>query len=192
MVRGFESDAWDESLNPQLRASQVIVAALAFGALSFLVITVFMSPMFSGEAAAPPAQQEAGPRQPLILYIALALTCVALAARFVIPGMVDVAGRRSLEVDSTVHHGGPADRSDLDGKLMALYQRRLIVAAALIEVPTFMMIMAYMIEHQHLALGCSVLLIAFIGAHFPTQQRVSKWLAHQRRLIHQQGAFGPH
>ena len=189
MAREFEDDAWDESLNPQLRATQVIIVALVMGALSFLAITVFMSPMFSGDAAVP-AQPEA-PRQPLILYIALGLTGLALLARFVIPNVFDAAARQSLSEDTTIHHDGPADRSDIEGKLMAYYQRRLIVAAALIEGPTFLMIVAYMIEHQRLALGLSVALIGLIAAHFPTQARVSNWLIHQRRLIKELGAGPP-
>lgn len=188
MAHEFENDAWDDSLNPQLRAMQVIIAALVMGALSFLAITVFMSPMFSGDADVP--AQTAAPRQPLILYIALGLTGAALLARFVIPGKLDAAARQSLNEDTTIHHEGPADRSDLEGKLMAHYQRQLIVAAALIEGPTFLMIMAYMIEQRRLALGASIVLIGLIAAHFPTQQRVSNWLMNQRRLIKELGA-GP-
>ena len=118
-------------------------------------------------------------REEPILYIALAMTVLAILARMVVPNVIEAAGRSALAAEPSTHPGTPAYRSDLDGRLLALYQRRLIVAAALIDGPTFLLITAFMLEHSNLALIVAMVMIVLIAAHVPTQSRASKWLAQQ-------------
>jgi hypothetical protein len=171
---------WDETLNPQLRASQIIVAALAGGALSFLLIAVLLQPSVGvpdGNAA---------PSSPMVFYVGLGIMCAALLARSVIPSVIEARGRRLLAADADPHGVRGIERSDLDGKLMALHQQRLIVAAALLEGVAFLMIIAYLVEHSRWALVVAAVLIGLILAHVPTRQRVSTWLAAQRRAIEEE------
>ncbi|MCE9552174.1 MAG: hypothetical protein K8T91_02215 [Planctomycetes bacterium] len=184
MMLELEGESWDETLNPQLRGLQVIVSALAAGALSFLLITAFMAPSIGLTAEAETAQGS-----PVILYIGLAAAVLGIMARMVIPNAIEAAGRRALAAEPSTHPGTPAERSDLNGRLLALYQRRLIVAAALIEGPTFLLITAYMLEHSKVALILAVAMIVLIALHVPTQARVSNWLAEQRKLVEEQRAL---
>lgn len=184
MVVELNDESWDEALNPQLRVVQVIVSALVAGALSFLIITVFMA-----SKTGPASEAKTTEGSPLIFYVGLAATVLAIMARLVVPNAIEAAGRRALAAEPLPHPGTPADRSNLDGRLMALYQRRLIVAAALIEGPTFLLSTAYMLEHSQAALIVAMVMIALIAIHFPTQSRVSNWLAHQRWLVEEERAL---
>lgn len=184
MFLELESESWDETLNPQLRGLQVIVSALVAGALSFLIITTFMAPSIGAEPATETTQESS-----LILYIALAATALAIMARMVVPSAIETAGRHALAAEPSTHPGTPAARSYLDGQLLALYQRRMIVAAAMIEGPAFLLITAYMLEHSKFAMIAAVVMIVIIALHIPTQARASSWLSQQRKLVEEERAL---
>jgi len=127
----LDSESFNPTLNPQLRALQIIVAALASGPLAFLLLTPLINPAMGG-AQAVEAPSEA--KVPVLIYIGLAAIVLAIAARVVLPRLIESTGRKALAAERTTNAGTAADRSNLDTALMMLYQRRQIVAVALIEI----------------------------------------------------------
>jgi len=179
------SESWDPTLNPQLRGLQVIIVALVAGAMSFLLITVFMSPSIGV------AEKLSADETPLLLYVAVAGIFVAIAARATIPALIEKAGRSTLAAEPTTHPGTPADRSDLETSLMALYQRRQIVAVALIEAPTFLLGVTFLIYRDRLSLVLALAMIAWMAVHFPLQKRVALWLTQRRGMVEDERRLAP-
>jgi hypothetical protein len=64
--------------------------------------------------------------------------------------------------------------------LLAVYQMRTIIAAALLEGAVFFMAVAYLLEGHVLALGLGALLALAVAAHFPTAAGVAAWVDEQR------------
>jgi hypothetical protein len=72
------------------------------------------------------------------------------------------------------------------GKLVMVYQTKMIVAAALLEGGCFLALYAYMTERQWPSLTMAAFLLLCMLAHFPTLDRVEAWIDEQLRRVEEQ------
>ncbi|MCE9548432.1 MAG: hypothetical protein K8T25_23400 [Planctomycetia bacterium] len=160
-----------------MRTLQIIVVGLVLGVTTFLLFVLFKP---RDAAAANPNPQG----QPIIFCVTLAMAVSALIARAVIPRMADKAARQKIAREMATDASDLPDRPGCGiALLLGAYQTRTIVSAALLEGPTFALLISYMIEGFWPALVIAVAFICGIAAHIPTVARVSAWLELQSRLI---------
>jgi len=157
----------------ELLSLQIIVGALAFGCIFFLMIVLVI-----GLQAGPVADQGGL----LVTYVAVAFAVVALLARQVVPAVIAAGGRRRITRGKTDNLEQPAVRHTL----FAVFRTRTIVGAAIIEGVTFFMLIAYLLERSPLALILAVVLILGIASHLPTRSGVTRWIDGQLRLMEEE------
>jgi hypothetical protein len=169
-----------QRLRAIIRTLQIIVLSLAVGALTFLVVVVFV-------IEPPPAGAGGQMIAPTLTHVSLAFAVLAIAARLFIPNAIIAAGRRRIADKPT--SSGTARPSmavepiaDIE-QLYNLYQTRTIVGAAMIEGTTFFLLIAFLIERQPLALAVAAAFIAGIFAHMPTESRVESWIEGQLQRL---------
>jgi len=71
-------------------------------------------------------------------------------------------------------------------RLWYVYMTKTIIGAALLEGAAFFAIIGYMLDNSPVELVCAVVLIVGTAAHFPTVDRVCRWIESQMRLIDEQ------
>lgn len=173
----IENDPTD--LQAVTRTSQIIVGALTMGVISFMAIVLLLL----NEPPHPPQGVPAASRPPVITYVAVAFGASILVASFVVPRLVVDSGLRGLVKTgaSTAAATGDAGAKQIKPsvaahELLPLFQTQLIIGAALAEGGAFFATIAYMLEHQYLALGVAAALLAVLLSKFPTVDRVEGWL----------------
>jgi hypothetical protein len=72
------------------------------------------------------------------------------------------------------------------GSLMAVFQGKIIVGAAMLEGGAFFAAIAYLVEGGPIALALAVVLWLGIAAHFPTLPRVIGWIERQLEWLDQE------
>ena len=158
----------------QVRALQIIVAAVALGPVAYLGVVV---------STAPPRKPAAGIGEVSFTHLACGVAAVAVVAWLVVPLLAARKFRRQIAAGTWPPPGqtaGPhaAPLSDA-AKLCALYTVRTIIAVAILEGATFFLVFAYQQQRDPLALGVAVVLMAMIAAHLPTRGRVAEWIKRQ-------------
>jgi hypothetical protein len=175
---------WREQLPLKIRTMQIIVAAMAFGSVSFMTVAVF--------ASQNPAQA-AG--DPIVEYIALLLCGTMICVRVVIPFVMVPQGRKKIRRSLGRSAGQEGGRSVVDaresenqqaGMLIALFQTKIIVCCALLEGPTFFLLIAYVMQRSTLCLAAAVAMVVLLVAHMPTTNRAAFWVENQLRLVDEQ------
>ena len=153
----------DTERRKMVLTSQIIVAALFIGCLFFLLIVLLIVPGTLGSS-------DLGPDKPLTCA-ALVAAFGILAARIIVPGVItnqmlqQLAQRKSKE----------PDWKDLFG----VYQSTLIIKAAMLEGATFLLVIAYMVEHSPWTLAVAVVFLLLLAMHMPTPLRVDDWIERQ-------------
>lgn len=165
---------FDPQADPERRkmvlTSQIIVAALFAGCLSFLLIVVLAMPGKLGG-------WELGLGQPMTL-VALAVAFSMLAARMIVPGVITAQMVRQL----AQREPKEPDWKDLFG----VYQTTLIIKAAMLEGATFLLLVMHMMERSPWTLAVAVVFLLLLLMHMPTQLRVDDWIERQTRAIGEQ------
>jgi hypothetical protein len=173
----MRDDSWQESVGKFTLTLQVFVAALVAGHLFFLAIVLLVV----GVANHPPG---------LFTAMAAALTCAILIARAVVPRVLVAAARRQILAGTfRVSGGGRGQRvaaGDDAHCLLAVFQQKTIVGAAMLEGCAFFATIAYHVEGSLPSLGLAVALLLGVAAHFPTQARVTDWVGRQLELLEQE------
>jgi hypothetical protein len=175
---------FDEKAKQQIagvvRTSQIIVAALAMGVVTFAVVVVFG---ISGGAAV---------KGNLLTLLAVVFAGAAVVLGLVIPQLITAANRRRILAGTwpSSPNQGPVPDSDA-GKLALTYVTKMIVGAALFEGGCFFALTAYMIEGQPLSLGAAAALLLCLLAHFPTLARVEAWIEEQLRRLEDERRYSP-
>jgi len=163
-----------------IRTLQIIVLSLALGALTFLVVVVFV-------IEPPPAPAGGQIVASMLTYVSLAFAGLAIAARFIVPAAMIAAGRRRIaEKQASNDAARPGKAVELNADMEQLYclnQTRTIVGAAIIEGTTFFLLIAFLMERQPLALAVAAALIAGIFANIPTESRVESWIENQLQRL---------
>ena len=175
---------WRTAVPRQARVLQIICLSMASGCLVFMLIATFLRQQ---NGADPPAT-------PQLTYLMLALAFLMAAARVIVPSLIVRAARQRLV------SGGPpaahlpvmpgASQKDIAGHAMcAVYQTRTIIAAALLEGSTFVLIIAYLLEGVPAVLAIAAVLVVIIAAHAPSQARLTAWVEQQLRLMDERRQF---
>lgn len=166
--------------NPmKVRTLQIIAGALLAGVIFFAAIAFVMSPREETAADSLP--------MPVITYGALAFLAVLAVVRSVLPSRMAKAQIRRIARGTWTPSASQAGRnpspetiaaaypSDAD-KLFTVLQTTSILGWALLEGPAFMGCMAYMVEHNPLALIVVAAPVLAMMATFPTPGRVASSL----------------
>ena len=172
----------DEKIKQQIagvvRTSQIIVASLVMGVVTFAVVVVFF---ISGGPAL---------KGNLLTLLAAVFALAAMVLGFVIPQVITAANRRKIAAGtwSSSPNQGPMPDSDAS-KLALTYPAKMIVGAALFEGGCFFALTVYMIERQPLSLAAAAVLLLCLLAHFPTLGRVEAWIEEQLRRVEDERRF---
>lgn len=175
-----------DDLSARVRTMQIIVVALTMGPTIFLAIVSFATQAIN--------MGNAFGGLPLLTLIGIGLVAFELAARAIVIRTMVAKARRDIL------HGVPvfgnrisasADDSDPATQLVALYQTRMIVSAALLEGAAFFLIIAYMVEHSPWALAAAIALIVAVAVHFPTQARANEFVERQLAILEEERQLGP-
>jgi hypothetical protein len=155
-----------EDLAGQVRVMQIILAALVMGMVFFLLVACLAGGM--GNGFGPP---------PMLTTMALGMAAIMVVARMVVLPMVTSIGRRKIAGSIPETSRGASSRAAADDttgrivwQLVALYQTRLIVGAAMLEGAVFFLLVTFLVEHSLWSLGTAIVLILAVAAHFPTQE----------------------
>lgn len=172
----------DEKIKQQIagvvRTSQIIVAALVMGVVTFAAVVVFF--ISRGPAA----------KGSLLTLLAIVFAGATLVLGFVIPQLITAANRRKIAAGTWTSSPNQGLVPDSDtGKLALTYPAKMMVGAALFEGGCFFALVAYMLEGQPLSLGVAAVLLLCLLAHFPTLGRVEAWIEEQLRRVEDERRF---
>jgi hypothetical protein len=159
----------------RIRSLQIIAAVLPAGVLIFLAVVFFLV-----EQRGPNAPQD----PPVVSIMAIGCFVVAVALRFVVPGVMVGAFRRQLAKGTWPPASAtmPPGLTDQD-KLLGLYQTQMVVGAALLEGTGFFGCIAYLLQGWATSAAIAGASVLIMLATFPTTQRVRNWLESQLPLL---------
>ena len=164
-----------------VRTLQIIVGAMAGGVLMFLAVVLFL---VSKNAQPAPASL------PVLTYIAVGMSVVIGIAWLIVPGVIVGRMRQSLLNGNSSDWGlvknmpNAAELGDVV-PLAAIYQTRTVIRAALLEGTAFLACIAYMLEHQAIALAIAGLLLLMILSQIPTVSGLESWLDDELATVQQ-------
>jgi hypothetical protein len=173
--------SWRDELPKRVRGLRIIVAAMATGCAFFMAIATFVSSSTSVNSDSR-----------LVTYIALGLVVLTVIPRVIVPPIIVAAGRkkilRQLRENSSKQPATGAksfgEVEDEAGRQTTLLLfGKTIFSAALVEGPTFFLLVAYMLERSPLALGAAAILLLILTLHFPTVGRTENWVEGQLQLL---------
>jgi hypothetical protein len=174
----------ENDLGPFVRTQQIIVAALLMGVVMFASVAVFIQFPNHGDAQRPAFG--------LLTFVAIGFAAAAIAAGIVAPAAIVKNARRGIAQGTWTPPQGPqvtqpfsnlVTRHGDAGKLVSVYQTKMIVAAAIPEGAAFFASITYMLEGSLISVALVGLLMFAIAWQFPTVSRVSGWIEEQLRLI---------
>lgn len=147
------TDAQRDQLKQYLLPMQIIVGAMAAGALTFLGISLLFNPRGGVQPG----------RTPMLTYIGGGAAVVGLIAWTVLPNLVSKQTRTSvLEGDAR--------------RLAVNFQTRPIIGCALLEGIAFLNIVAHTIERQNVSLIVAGVFLLLLLSQFPTLDRLERWI----------------
>ena len=170
-----------KDLSIAVRTMQIIILALTMGLLSFFAIVCFVMPGgMRGDFGA----------MPLLTCTGLGLAVTMIGVRWIVLQVMTASARRAILRDTPDSDRGSSSSELPDraaGQLVALYQTRMIVGAALLEGACFFLLVAHMVEHSPWSLAVAIVMILGVVAHFPTPDRVAGWVEQQKYVLQQEG-----
>ena len=153
---------------------RIIVCALVFGLITFIGICAVIGPKAAQPALNPPGVPANG-NLPVLTVTAFLAAAIILPLSLARPGILGDSLRKKLAAAKPLEG---KSMGDIPG-LVAIYQTKTIMAAALSEGPAFLAAIAYLIEGNPIALALAVLLTGFVAIRFPMRGRVEFWLEGQ-------------
>ena len=169
-----------------VRTLQIIVAAMVAGCCAFMAVLLVVV----GVPGNPPRTSD-------VAYVMLAVAAAMVLARVIVPRIVVAQARRKIREGTwtapksnlPAAFGDTVWQNSDAGKLAIVLMTQTIVAAAILEGATFLLLVTYLIEHSPLCLGLAVVLLVALAAHFPTVSSCSTWIDEQLRLLDEERAF---
>jgi hypothetical protein len=171
---------FDAALDQRIRTMRIIIFALVNGVVIFMIIAILQRA--SGHFGEPRDTV-------LISSIALAVGVGLFVANLVVPNLVAAGARRQIARGQSPLVTPSPIPGDV-GALVAVFQTRLILAAALLEGGSFFLLIAYLIEGQIYTLLGAIVLVVFLALRFPTRTGVERWLEEQQELLRQDRMSG--
>lgn len=136
------------------RTSMIIVAALMSGLVFFTIIALVIG-------------SEPKPEPPMMVsYLALGLTGMNTALRFILPGMQANSASQGTA-------GQPA--SERRQRLAPIYMSKIMIGTALLEGAGFFNGIAYILTSSTLNLGAIAVLLTIMAITFPSQTQFDNW-----------------
>ena len=158
-----------------VRTSQIIVAALAMGIVTFGAVTMVLAEH----------EEQAGGN--VVTFCALAMAIASIPLSVLIPRSIVAGHRRRIAAGARKQADDTTSALKTDARqLGAAYQAKTIIGAALLEGTCFVALTAYLLEGQALTLVVAGILLLGVLAHFPTPGRAESWLDEQLRLVEEQ------
>ena len=146
-----------------LQTLRIIIGALTAGVLFFLIIVIVFL-----RAAPQPLDAQAIVSMTLAAF---ALSCIP--ARLFVPGLIVSASCQKIAEGTwslpARQSNQPLPDTD-EGKLLAVYQSKTILGAAILEGGAFANLVAYLLEGQIYSIVLAVLFMLGILAAFPTSR----------------------
>ena len=171
-----------------VRTLQIVIAAMAGGCLLFLavVLAVRGGPVGFAEI-------------PSFTLIVLGVAAAIVVARLFVPWLFVAQARRKIREGtwSFPKKGGAPANADPDNpktiaqNLAQAFLARTVLAAAMLEGATFLVLIAYMLEQSPLSLGAAVVLIVALLAHIPSSSGVARWIQDQMKLLDEERMLSP-
>jgi hypothetical protein len=173
-----------DRLRPAVAILRIIVAAVAGGALVFIMVAMYLRQ--AGYFQGAPADFN------FLTPVAVGWGVAALAASWLVPAKVARAARRSI-VDGTYGdavampggklHDALAELGEA-GKLLGAFQSQLIVGLAFMESGALLGALVYLLNGSPIALGLAIGLVgAMVARFFPSAARMAEWIDVQQRLV---------
>ena len=171
--------SWHQDAAKTARILQFIVGAMILGLAVFLVIALGIGPLNKSPHSFPAVT--------VLCLIAFMLVAVGLVARSIVLRVLTAKARWEIVAGTYRPIGGNqwaflAPAAETEGSvrdaryLLTLFQIRTIISAALCEAWAFFAIIAYLVEGNYLSLALGIAIILFLGAHFPSSDRVIRWV----------------
>lgn len=113
------------------------------------------------------------PGDPLVGYVALALSAAQIMAWAIVPNIVSKTGWAAAS--------GESARST--EALCGAYRVKMIVGMALLESAAIFDVVAYLVTARWWCLAAAGVLVFLMAASFPTQTKVEHWIETQQQLI---------
>jgi hypothetical protein len=171
-VSSFEDEP---GLALRIKVMRIILLALMASVGLFLLIAVWLR----NQGVVPVAPV------PIVTYVGFAFAAGLLAAIRYVPNRIVAATRRNLAMipADLTRRAGHAGLSPDVGVLLAAYQTRLIIVAALIEGIAYYFLVAYLLDGLWISLVMAGVCLAVLATQFPTEDGVQRWLERQRELL---------
>lgn len=166
----------EPSWSGQALTMRIIAGTQIAGALLVLGVALWLVES-EGKGLAQPA--EGG--LPFVTLAALVFLVIDGALVVFLPAALMRQGVRRI-AGSATDSPRPSDHGDTH-QLIALKTSTMIIGMAMLEGVSFFGSIAYLLEARPLALVVSVVPILGLLYLFPTQERVTAWLAEQRRAL---------
>ena len=159
------------------RTAQIITVALCLG------VTVFAGVVL--------AQRGVGGEGNLgiLTMTAMVLTVAGVPAGFLVGQQITRTARSRLLGDTEAAQDQKGGTTTQAVALVAAYQNKLIIAAALLEGPCFLALFAYLNEGHTASLALAGICLLGILARFPTVGQLTDWLERQLQLIREEQQF---
>jgi hypothetical protein len=171
----------DARLSGRLLTMRILVIALALGVLSFLAVAVIV------RVENPNLQAS---RTGFLTYGALGIAALLVLVQATVPALIATGLRWQLAAGKWPAPGAASTPADDFGKLCALYQTRLLLGAAMLEGGSFLLLIAYLMEGDVVALVGAGILLVLLLAKFPLRSAVEGWLADQQEMLRQERMAG--
>lgn len=172
-----------QEISRPILVTQIIAAAIAMGPVFFLAIALFLP---AGALTGTPV---AG--APLLSYVGVALSLFMLALRAALVRFLLARDRASIargefvDLQRNSSSGLIAKTGDV-GRLLILFQKQTILSVALTEGCAFLLIVAYIVERQIIALGGAIFIILFLASQIPSRARIERWIEAQYALLEEE------
>jgi hypothetical protein len=159
-----------DHLGVTVRTLRIIVGALLFGALAFAGVVLFLQSAVGGNLRG----------GWLLTLMAAVFALIAIPVRFVYPEWLARANVARVARGESPIPERPPEYAGIVWQLLAIYQTRTIIAAALLEGATFFNLIAYLWEGQWPSLAVAGVLMLLMAALFPTRNRLLAWIEAQQ------------
>jgi hypothetical protein len=160
------------------RVLQIIVAALITGPSIFI-----------GYVLLADRDQQVPPNESMMFsYVGVALAFVSVIAALLVPRLIIArtrAGVVSGDMTLSIQQLPGAESAGDAGPLMAGYQTKTILAAALLEGAAFANAVFYLTQRQPICIATAIVLVICIATLFPFRGRVVAWLESELASIKQ-------
>jgi len=164
------------------RTTQIIVMAMVMSLMTFMGVLLVKGNAGQGNAG-------------LLTMIGAAMAGVLFVVRCVLPSMMVSAQRPQLAerlpdgpLEPTAEGQRDADSAAFH-PLYGLFQTKTILAAALLEGPALLNLVAFMFEGHQISLIITGVLIALLLTLFPTAASVESWVEGEIAAIEQMRRF---